>query len=104
MSGSKRISRLKEGGITALEEKSLGCIQKGGRSPVADVLRYGETARKRGLSLLETPGDDLVSVTAMARGRRAARPVHDRPRDSGRLASASAQDCQQLNPGAQVAS
>ena len=56
----------KEGGITTLEEKSLGCIQKGGRSPVADVLRYGETARKRGLSLLQTPGNDLVSVTAMA--------------------------------------
>ncbi len=53
----------KEGGITTLEEKSLGCVQKGGRTPVVDVLDYGDTVRKQGLSLLNGPGNDIVSVT-----------------------------------------
>ncbi len=54
------------GGITTLEEKSLGAVQKGGRSPVDDVLRYGERVRRRGLTLLEAPGNDAVSSTALA--------------------------------------
>jgi altronate hydrolase len=54
------------GGITTLEEKSLGAVQKAGRSPVDDVLRYGERIRRRGLSLLEAPGNDAVSSTALA--------------------------------------
>ncbi|HYE28420.1 MAG TPA: altronate dehydratase family protein [Allosphingosinicella sp.] len=54
------------GGITTLEEKSLGAVQKGGRSRVEDVLRYGERVRRRGLSLLEAPGNDAVSSTALA--------------------------------------
>ncbi len=54
------------GGITTLEEKSLGAVQKGGRSPVDDVLRYGERVRRRGLTLLEAPGNDAVSSTAIA--------------------------------------
>ena len=53
----------KEGGITTLEEKSLGCVQKGGLSPVVDVLDYGESIKKRGLSLLNGPGNDIVAVT-----------------------------------------
>lgn len=53
----------KEGGITTLEEKSLGCVQKGGRAPVVDVLDYGETVKTKGLSLLNGPGNDIVSVT-----------------------------------------
>jgi altronate hydrolase len=56
----------KEGGITTLEEKSLGCIQKGGASPVAGILRYGAPVRKKGLNLLEGPGNDIVSLTALA--------------------------------------
>lgn len=56
----------KAGGITTLEEKSLGCVQKGGSAPVSDVLRYGETVKKRGLCVLQTPGNDLVSTTALA--------------------------------------
>ena len=56
----------KAGGITTLEEKSLGCVQKGGTAPVADVLRYGERVRRRGLSVLQTPGNDLVSTTGLA--------------------------------------
>jgi altronate hydrolase len=53
----------KEGGITTLEEKSLGCVQKGGLSAVTDVLDYGDTVTKRGLSLLNGPGNDLVAIT-----------------------------------------
>ena len=53
----------KAGGITTLEEKSLGCIQKGGLAPVADVLNYGDTVQKAGLSLLNGPGNDMVAVT-----------------------------------------
>lgn len=55
----------KEGGLTTLEEKSLGAIQKGGRATVRKVLRYGEQAPTSGLSLLESPGNDGVSSTAM---------------------------------------
>ena len=53
----------KAGGITTLEEKSLGCVQKGGLSPVCDVLDYGDTGTQNGLSLLNGPGNDLVAVT-----------------------------------------
>ena len=56
----------KEGGITTLEEKSLGCVQKGGTAPVVDVLDYGEAAVKPGLNLLNGPGNDIVSVTNLA--------------------------------------
>jgi altronate hydrolase len=55
----------KEGGITTLEEKSLGAVQKGGRSTVTQVLRYGEQTREPGLALLEAPGADGVSATAL---------------------------------------
>ena len=53
----------KNGGITTLEEKSLGCVQKGGLSTVVDVLDYGDTVIKPGLSLLNGPGNDIVAVT-----------------------------------------
>ncbi len=58
----------KEGGITTLEEKSLGCIQKGGRAPVKQIAGYGEAARPGlgGLCLVEAPGNDGVSCTALA--------------------------------------
>ena len=55
-----------DGGITTLEEKSLGCIQKGGSAPVIDVLRYAQRLRQPGLTLLEAPGNDLVAATALA--------------------------------------
>jgi len=55
-----------EGGITTLEEKSLGAVQKAGQAPVASVLRYGERIRSKGLTLLEAPGNDAVSSTALA--------------------------------------
>lgn len=53
----------KAGGITTLEEKSLGCVQKGGMAPVTAVLDYGDTAVQPGLNLLNGPGNDLVAVT-----------------------------------------
>jgi len=54
------------GGITTLEEKSLGAVQKGGRATVTDVLPYGGRIRRAGLTLLEAPGNDAVSSTALA--------------------------------------
>ena len=53
----------KKGGITTLEEKSLGCVQKGGSAPVVDVLNYGDRVTKNGLSLLDGPGNDIVAIT-----------------------------------------
>ena len=56
----------KAGGITTLADKSLGCTQKGGTAPVEDVLKYGEPVRRKGLSLLQAPGNDLVASNALA--------------------------------------
>lgn len=53
----------KAGGITTLEEKSLGCVQKGGTAPVTAVLSYGDTVKASGLNLLDGPGNDIVAVT-----------------------------------------
>lgn len=53
----------KAGGITTLEEKSLGCIQKGGHAQVTDTLNYGQRAEKQGLNLMNGPGNDNVSIT-----------------------------------------
>ena len=55
----------KAGGITTLEEKSLGCVQKGGTAVVTRVLEYGEKACENGLQLLCSPGNDIVSTTAL---------------------------------------
>lgn len=56
----------KAGGITTLEEKSLGCTQKAGLAAVADVIRYGGRVRGSGLTILEGPGNDIVACTALA--------------------------------------
>lgn len=56
----------KAGGISTLEEKSLGCTQKCGKSIVRGVLKYGERLQKKGLNLLSAPGNDLVASTALA--------------------------------------
>ena len=55
----------KEGGITTLEDKSSGCVQKGGTAPVNGVLLYGERVKEKGLNMLCAPGNDLVSSTAL---------------------------------------
>ena len=56
----------KMGGITTLEDKSLGCVQKGGRAPVSGVLKYGDRVKKSGMNLLTGPGNDIVSTTVQS--------------------------------------
>ena len=56
----------KAGGITTLEDKSLGCTQKGGIAEVVDVLDYGQPIKIKGLNLLNTPGNDLVAASSLA--------------------------------------
>ncbi len=56
----------KKGGISTLEDKSLGCTQKSGTAPIKDVLKYGEIIKTKGLNLLSAPGNDLVASTALA--------------------------------------
>ena len=56
----------KKGGISTLEDKSLGCTQKSGSAPVKGVLSYGEPVKVHGLNLLSAPGNDLVASTALA--------------------------------------
>ena len=56
----------KKGGISTLEDKSMGCTQKSGSAPVRGVLSYGEPVMEKGLNLLSAPGNDLVASTALA--------------------------------------
>ena len=56
----------KAGGISSLEDKSCGCVQKGGTAPVMDVIGYGDAVVTKGLNILSGPGNDLVSATALA--------------------------------------
>ncbi|MCQ2387774.1 MAG: altronate dehydratase family protein [Clostridia bacterium] len=56
----------KKGGITTLEEKSLGCVEKAGSTKIVDVLDYGERVKKAGVSALNAPGNDLIAATALA--------------------------------------
>ncbi len=58
----------KAGGITTLEEKSLGCIHKGGHRPIVEVFDYAQRPRKKGLVIMDTPGYDIASVTGIAAG------------------------------------
>ncbi len=53
----------KKGGITTLEDKSLGCVQKSGSANVSDVINIGEHVKNKGLNLLTGPGNDIVAVT-----------------------------------------
>ena len=62
----------KAGGITTLEDKSCGCVQKGGSAPISDVIGYGDAVTAKGLNMLYGPGNDLVSSTALTA---AARPT-----------------------------
>jgi altronate dehydratase large subunit len=59
----------KVGGLTTLEEKSLGCLLKGGtKAPLVEVVDYAEAPTKRGLVFMDTPGDDVESITGMVAG------------------------------------
>lgn len=55
----------KAGGITTLEDKSCGCVQKGGSAPIMDVIGYGDRVTAKGLNMLCGPGNDLISATAL---------------------------------------
>ena len=55
----------KAGGITTLEDKSCGCVQKGGTAPIVDILGYADQVHTKGLNMLYGPGNDLVSATAL---------------------------------------
>lgn len=55
----------RQGGITTLEDKSCGCVQKGGTAPITDVIGYGDPVVNKGLNMLYGPGNDLVSATAL---------------------------------------
>jgi len=57
-----------KGGITTIEEKSLGCIHKAGKSPVMEVVPYGNSPTRKGLVIMDTPGHDMESVTGMLAG------------------------------------
>jgi len=56
------------GGISSLEEKSLGCIEKAGTAPIQGVLEYGEAPAGRGLYVMDTPGMDVESMVGLAAG------------------------------------
>jgi len=57
-----------EGGLSSIQEKSLGCIIKGGTSPIREILDYGDRVTKKGLAIMDTPGSDIFSVTGMVAG------------------------------------
>jgi len=59
-----------EGGLTTVQEKALGFIYKTGSAPIQDVLDYGEKPEKKGLFLMNTPGQDIESITGMVAGGR----------------------------------
>lgn len=58
----------KDGGLTTLEEKSLGCIHKAGESEIQAVFGYGEMVDTKGLVVMDTPGQDIASIMAMVAG------------------------------------
>lgn len=58
----------KEGGLSTLEEKSLGCIRKGGTRPIVEVLQEAQRPTKKGAVIMDTPGYDIASVTSMVAG------------------------------------
>ncbi len=57
-----------EGGLSSIEEKSLGCIYKAGNSPVVDVVKYAKPITKKGLTLMNTPGNDIEQLSGMVAG------------------------------------
>lgn len=57
-----------EGGITTIEEKSLGCIYKAGTKPLQDIIEYAERPRTKGLVWMDTPGHDIEQITGMVAG------------------------------------
>jgi len=57
-----------EGGLSSIAEKSLGCIEKGGRSPIRELVDFAEAPASKGLVVMKTPGSDIFSITGMIAG------------------------------------
>ncbi len=57
-----------DGGLSSIAEKSLGCIRKGGTTPIRDVVDYAEAPKERGLVIMNTPGSDIFSLTGKISG------------------------------------
>ena len=57
-----------DGGLSTIQEKSLGCIRKGGSSDIQDVIDYAEPPTKKGLNVMNAPGSDIFSITGMLAG------------------------------------
>jgi len=57
-----------KGGLSSIQEKSLGCIKKGGTTPIQEVLEYADCPSRPGLSVMDTPGSDIFSITGMIAG------------------------------------
>lgn len=57
-----------EGGLSSIEEKSLGCIYKAGTRPLQDVIEYAMPVLKKGLVWMDTPGQDIEQITGMVAG------------------------------------
>lgn len=68
MRGSQPTPGNIEGGLSTIEEKSLGCLYKAGSTPILDVLEYGQRPVKNGLNVMDTPGQDIESITGMLSG------------------------------------
>ena len=97
----------KKGGISSLEDKSLGCTQKSGQSPIRGVLAYGKRICQKGLHLLSAPGNDLVASTALAASGAQIASLYDRPRDSfclSRCPQSSSQATHSLPKGSKTGS
>ena len=92
------------GGLTTIEEKSLGATHKAGeRTRLEEVVRLrGARSRKPGLTVMDTPGLDVESVTGMVGGGAQVVRVHDRPRDPDRQPGGPGdQDHRQRSHGAE---
>ena len=68
MRGSQPTPGNIEGGLSSIEEKSLGCIYKAGTRPLVDVIDYAMPVKKKGLVWMDTPGQDIVQITGMVAG------------------------------------
>jgi altronate dehydratase large subunit len=55
-----------EGGLSTIEEKSLGCISKAGSAPLEDVLDFADKVPGKGYYFMDSPGNDIECVTGMA--------------------------------------
>ena len=89
---------IKNGGITTLEDKSLGCVQKSGSADVEDVIEIGGSVTRKGLNLLTGPGNDIVAVTNLTASGLSFDTVFDRTRYTCGRACADCENCDEYKP------